>query len=105
MKKWISVNENLPDPTVDVWATDGEKVELGFRSYVDTDPVHWADFHFPVTHWVRCDNENEGAPMPPNGQGRVVTQVGELTDSEIKQIEESQMSQVHDHFNDELDGD
>jgi hypothetical protein len=22
---------------------------------VDTDPMHWADFSFPVTHWAYCN--------------------------------------------------
>ncbi|MEJ1356331.1 MAG: hypothetical protein RPV21_14620 [Candidatus Sedimenticola sp. (ex Thyasira tokunagai)] len=40
MKTWINVDEQLPAPSLDVWATDGEHVEQGFRSHIDEDNNH-----------------------------------------------------------------
>ena len=66
MADWISVDVQLPSPDLDIWATDGIHVEMGFRSYADTDKSDWLDFSFPVSHWLPCIDDEP--PLPPNVQ-------------------------------------
>ena len=59
--QWISVEDRLPEPLQDVWATNGKEVEDGFRSILDKDSKYaWIDFGFEVTHWMERE-----IPQPP----------------------------------------
>jgi hypothetical protein len=51
---WISVNDRLPETGVSVLCTDGEMLEVGFRSTEDNPEYinEWIDFYFLVTHWT-----------------------------------------------------
>ena len=57
MLDWKRSDEELPEILEDVLAynADTYQLEFGFRSKVDNDPIHWADFSFPVTHWAYCN--------------------------------------------------
>jgi len=54
MLEWNRSNEHLPEPGEDILGFNEEtfQIEFGFRSFVDSDPLHWVDFSYPVTHWA-----------------------------------------------------
>lgn len=63
MSEWNGVNDYLPTPDVDIWATDGIHVEKGFITYADDHESYWFDFWFPVSHWLPCTDDTP--PMLP----------------------------------------
>lgn len=59
MSKYIPVEQQLPEPGIDLVATDGFFTEVGFYSFKDQkdhargfDKDCWCDFHFKVRGWI-----------------------------------------------------